>query len=46
MDQDTVLQRNANTTVTKGHMQDDNLKGVTFWTDKHNWYPARGSGHS
>ena len=41
MDQDTVLQRTANTTVTKGRMMDDNLKGITFWIDNHNWYPAR-----
>jgi glycosyltransferase involved in cell wall biosynthesis len=41
MDEHIVLPPNAKTITLKGHLVDDNLKGITFWTDKHNRYASR-----
>jgi glycosyltransferase involved in cell wall biosynthesis len=41
MDEHIILPPNAKTITLKGHLVDDNLKGVTFWTDKHNRYASR-----
>ena len=41
MDEHIVLRPNAKTVTLKGHLVDDNLKGITFWTDKHNRYASR-----
>lgn len=41
MDEHIVLPSNAKTITLKGHLVDDNLKGITFWIDKHNRYATR-----
>jgi glycosyltransferase involved in cell wall biosynthesis len=41
MDEHVVLSANAKTITLKGHVVDDNLKGITSWTDKHNRYASR-----
>lgn len=40
MDEHTVLFE-GNTSTLSGTLIDDNLKGVTFWVDKHNRYASR-----
>ena len=41
MDEHIVLQPGAKTITLKGHLVDDNLKGMTFWINKHNGYASR-----
>lgn len=41
MDEHIVLPPGAKTVVAKGHLVDDNRKGITFWIDKHNRYASR-----
>lgn len=41
MDEHIVLPPDAKTVMAKGHLVDDNRKGVTFWVDKHNKYASR-----
>ncbi|MBL1353648.1 MAG: glycosyltransferase family 2 protein [Zetaproteobacteria bacterium] len=41
MDEHIVLPELSKTTMLKGHLVDDNLKGMTFWIDKHNSYASR-----
>ena len=41
MDEHVVLPPNAKTVMFKGHIVDDNLKGITFWVEKHNRYASR-----
>lgn len=41
MDEHIVLPPNAKTITLEHHIVDDNLKGITFWTDKHNRYATR-----
>ena len=41
MDEHIVLPPGAKTVLAKGHIVDDNLKGITFWIDKHNKYASR-----
>lgn len=41
MDEHIVLPENSKTMMLKGHLVDDNLKGITFWIDKHNSYASR-----
>lgn len=41
MDEHIVLSTGSKTMIAKGHIVDDNLKGVSFWIDKHNKYASR-----
>ena len=41
MDEHIVLPPGAKTVLAEGHIVDDNLKGITFWIDKHNKYASR-----
>jgi len=41
MDEHIVLPPNAETITLEGHLVDDNRKGITFWTNKHNNYASR-----
>ncbi|HWQ45651.1 MAG TPA: glycosyltransferase family 2 protein [Longilinea sp.] len=41
MDEHMVLPPSSKTVTAKGHIVDDNLKGITFWTEKHNIYASR-----
>ncbi len=41
MDEHVVLPPDAKTIMFKGHLVDDNLKGITFWIEKHNRYASR-----
>ena len=41
MDEHIVLLPGSKTIQAKGHLVDDNLKGITFWIDKHNRYASR-----
>jgi len=41
MDEHIILPPGAKTVTIKGNLVDDNLKGITFWTDKHNHYASR-----
>ncbi len=41
MDEHIVLPPAAKTITLKEHLVDDNQKGITFWTDKHNRYASR-----
>ncbi len=41
MDEHIVLPTGAKTEMLKGHLVDDNKKGITFWIDKHNRYASR-----
>ena len=41
MDEHIVLSPGAKTVMAKGHLVDENLKGITFWIDKHNRYASR-----
>lgn len=41
MDEHIVLPSDAKTIMVKGHLVDDNLKGITFWINKHNSYASR-----
>jgi hypothetical protein len=41
MDEHIVLPPGSKTIMLKAHLVDDNLKGLTFWTDKHNRYASR-----
>jgi len=41
MDEHIVLSPGARTVTLKGNLVDDNLKGITYWTDKHNRYASR-----
>lgn len=41
MDEHIVLSGGAKAGTLKGHLVDDNQKGITFWIDKHNSYSSR-----
>ncbi|GAB4501656.1 MAG: glycosyltransferase family 2 protein [Anaerolineales bacterium] len=41
MDEHMVLPPGAKTITLRGQMVDENLKGLTFWIDKHNRYASR-----
>lgn len=41
MDEHIVLPPDINTMIAKEHLVDDNLKGITFWINKHNSYASR-----
>ena len=41
MDEHIILPSDAKTVTAKGHLVDDNHKGITFWIDKHNNYATR-----
>lgn len=41
MDEHIVLPPQPKTVMAKGHLVDDNLKGITFWVNKHNSYASR-----
>jgi len=41
MDEHIVLPAESKTTMLQGHLVDDNLKGMTFWINKHNSYASR-----
>ena len=41
MDEHIILPPGAKTMLLKGHLVDDNLKGITFWINKHNSYASR-----
>lgn len=41
MDEHIVLPPEAKTIMAQGHLVDDNLKGITFWVNKHNSYASR-----
>ena len=41
MDEHIVLPPSAKTIVFNEHLVDDNHKGITFWTEKHNKYASR-----
>ncbi|RME60807.1 glycosyltransferase family 2 protein, partial [Candidatus Parcubacteria bacterium] len=41
MDEHIVLPPGSKTSLLKGHLVDDNQKGLTFWIDKHNRYATR-----
>jgi len=41
MDEHMVLPPGAKTITLTGQLVDDNLKGITFWINKHNWYASR-----
>lgn len=41
MDEHIVLPPEAKTLLLKAHLVDDNLKGITFWINKHNSYASR-----
>lgn len=41
MDEHIVLPPGARTVTARGHLVDDNQKGITFWIDKHNKYASR-----
>jgi glycosyltransferase involved in cell wall biosynthesis len=41
MDEHIVLPHGASTVMAQGHLVDDNLKGITFWINKHNSYASR-----
>ena len=40
MDEHTVL-ANGETVTFGGTLLDDNIKGMTYWVEKHNWYATR-----
>lgn len=41
MDEHIVLLPGAKTMLLKGHLVDENLKGITFWINNHNSYASR-----
>ncbi|MBQ0725250.1 MAG: glycosyltransferase family 2 protein [Cycloclasticus sp.] len=41
MDEHIVLSAGSKTEMLQGHLVDDNLKGITFWINKHNSYASR-----
>jgi len=41
MDEHIVLPANSRTLMFEHDLVDDNLKGITFWVDKHNSYASR-----
>ena len=41
MDEHIVLSPGARFVTARGHLVDDNLKGITFWINKHNRYASR-----
>lgn len=41
MDEHIVLPPDSRTVMLKNDMVDDNLKGITFWVNKHNSYASR-----
>ena len=41
MDEHIVLPPGTKTVMVKEHLVDDNLKGITFWINKHNSYASR-----
>jgi len=41
MDEHIVLEPGSETRMLDGHLIDENLKGITFWVDKHNSYASR-----
>jgi glycosyltransferase involved in cell wall biosynthesis len=41
MDEHIVLSTGSKTAMLKGHLVDNNLKGITFWISKHNTYASR-----
>ena len=41
MDEHIVLKPGSGSVQADGHLVDENLKGITFWTKKHNKYASR-----
>lgn len=41
MDEHIVIPSTSKTIMLQGHLVDDNLKGLTFWIEKHNRYASR-----
>lgn len=41
MDEHIVLESEGATHIAAGHLVDENIKGITFWTDKCNKYASR-----
>lgn len=41
MDEHIVLPAGAKTLIARGHLVDDNRKGISFWIDKHNKFASR-----
>lgn len=41
MDEHIVLPSKSKTIMLREHLVDDNLKGITFWVNKHNSYASR-----
>jgi len=41
MDEHIVLSVGSKTQMLQGHLVDDNIKGMTFWINKHNSYASR-----
>jgi len=41
MDEHIILPAKSKTVMLKGHLVDDNLKGISFWIHKHNTYASR-----
>lgn len=41
MDEHIILPAESKTLMVKGHLVDENLKGITFWIAKHNSYASR-----
>lgn len=41
MDEHIVLPPGTKIITAKGHLEDENLKGITFWVNKHNSYASR-----
>jgi len=41
MDEHIVLPQDSKTIMLKGNLVDDNIKGITFWINKHNIYASR-----
>ncbi len=41
MDEHVILRAGTNTILTRGNLVDENLKGITFWTNKCNGYASR-----
>ena len=40
-DAHVILDSGARTVLARGHLVDDNRKGITFWIEKHNKYASR-----
>lgn len=40
-DEHIILPSDSKTVKAKGHLVDDNLNGITFWINKHNYYASK-----